>query len=362
MQNNDLWHYPRTELATQILSVFESGLASAFTFFAPRRMGKTEFLRKDIQPLAQAKGWNVFYFSFLDAADHPTTKFKRALEQFINSPGVVAKVKNAVKRVTKMNLGVGKINEGLEFDNKGTIEDDIKELLGRLAKGQKTLLLMDEVQALASNKKNDMFIASFRTALDIYKDNLKVIFTGSSQAGLRKMFSEAKAPFFHFGQNLAFPDLEKGFTDHLCQAFKIVTKRELDQQELWDAFVKMHKVPLLARSLVERMVLNPALDINQAKQELVTEIFGNREFDDKWQNFSALEQSVLKKLACGSQHIFSYETRKVLAAELNLQDISVPMVQGAIKKLIRKGIIAKAEGRTGYSIDDPNFKNWLCRT
>ena len=77
MQKNDLWHYARTILATQIIAMFDSGLSSSFIFFAPRRMGKTEFLRKDIQPLAETNGWNVFYFSFLDAADNPTVKFKQ---------------------------------------------------------------------------------------------------------------------------------------------------------------------------------------------------------------------------------------------------------------------------------------------
>ena len=58
----DLWHFPRAELAKQVLGLFESGLSSALVFFAPRRMGKTEFLRKDIQPLADKKGFETVYF------------------------------------------------------------------------------------------------------------------------------------------------------------------------------------------------------------------------------------------------------------------------------------------------------------
>lgn len=65
-QKLDPWHFSRTELAKQVLGMFDNGLASSLTFFAPRRMGKTEFLRKDITPLAQQQGWRVFYFSFLD--------------------------------------------------------------------------------------------------------------------------------------------------------------------------------------------------------------------------------------------------------------------------------------------------------
>ena len=42
------WHYPRVQLAEQIMGMFTQGISNALTFFAPRRMGKTEFLRKDI--------------------------------------------------------------------------------------------------------------------------------------------------------------------------------------------------------------------------------------------------------------------------------------------------------------------------
>jgi hypothetical protein len=30
----DLWHYPRTQLAEQVLGMFASGLSSALVFFA----------------------------------------------------------------------------------------------------------------------------------------------------------------------------------------------------------------------------------------------------------------------------------------------------------------------------------------
>ena len=63
---DDIWHYPRTALAKQVLGMIESGLSTALVFFAPRRMGKTEFLLKDVYPLAKSKGVLPFYFSFLD--------------------------------------------------------------------------------------------------------------------------------------------------------------------------------------------------------------------------------------------------------------------------------------------------------
>lgn len=44
-------------------------------------MGKTEFLRKDITPLAEQLGWRVFYYSFLDADLHSEGQFVQALAE-----------------------------------------------------------------------------------------------------------------------------------------------------------------------------------------------------------------------------------------------------------------------------------------
>lgn len=57
---NDQWHFSRQELASQTLPVLSSGPAQALTLFAPRRTGKTEFLLKDLAPLAEESGIALF--------------------------------------------------------------------------------------------------------------------------------------------------------------------------------------------------------------------------------------------------------------------------------------------------------------
>ena len=87
----DIWHYPRTKLAEQVIYMFEIGLSSALTFYAPWRMGKTEFLRKDIQPIAEEKGFLTFYFSFLDVKKNPQEEFSWALANFAEKSGLKSK-------------------------------------------------------------------------------------------------------------------------------------------------------------------------------------------------------------------------------------------------------------------------------
>ncbi|TDR81363.1 hypothetical protein [Paludibacterium purpuratum] len=73
--------HPREQLAQSVLRMLTAGLSSALTLFAPRRMGKTEFLVKDLMPLAENNGWRVFYYSFMgDDAGEIAKAFPIALQ------------------------------------------------------------------------------------------------------------------------------------------------------------------------------------------------------------------------------------------------------------------------------------------
>src|SRR3990167_9014445 len=203
--NTDLWHFHRTALAIQILNMFETGLSSALIFFAPRRMGKTEFLRKDILPMAKEQAWEVIYFSFLGINTNIETQFVEALQK--NQKLLpTSRTGKLLKKINKISGTAAGLHAQLEFKDEHEIQKSVIDVLSKLAEHHKILLLLDEVQVLAQHNMNENFIATLRTALDINKDKIKVIFTGSSQEGLRQMFSQAKAPFFHFGQNIPFPE------------------------------------------------------------------------------------------------------------------------------------------------------------
>ena len=102
----------------------------------------------------------------------------------------------------------------------GEVHSSILACIQKLAEqGKPVLLLLDEIQALAGSK-HKATIASLRTALDMHKESIKVIFTGSSREGLRQMFSVSSAPFFHYGQNLPFPDLQSFYRSSTDIFFK----------------------------------------------------------------------------------------------------------------------------------------------
>ena len=71
----DPLYYARREYAQALVRMMAEGVVSAFTLFAPRRMGKTEFLLNDVRPVAEENGFGVFYFSFMDAGKHTEMRF-----------------------------------------------------------------------------------------------------------------------------------------------------------------------------------------------------------------------------------------------------------------------------------------------
>ena len=354
----DPWHYSRQELATHVLGMFESGLSSALVFFAPRRMGKTEFLCKDVAPLAEKAKWKVFYFSFLDVGMNAANEFTKALTHFSKTHRT-SRAGGILKRVNKLSAEVIGVKAEVQFQARIDSPAAIKEVIAALCKKHKLLLLMDEVQTLTQDPANANFIAALRTVLDMHKERVKVIFTGSSQEGLRRMFSEVKAPFFHFGQNLPFPELDRGFTDHLANMFEKATKRKLDRETLWTHFVNMQKVPQLARALVERVALNPHLSLDESKKQLLSQIYDDRAFVAVWNQSSSLEKLLLKDISNGSSSPFSQETRDNYANLLGVAEITTTSVQSAIRVLKRKLLIGSIPEQRNYYIDDPNFKNWL---
>ena len=76
----DPWHFERREFTKRILTLLDKGPAQALTLFAPRRTGKTEFLLKDLAPLAEKGGHRVIYASFWQAPLSPFAVLLHALE------------------------------------------------------------------------------------------------------------------------------------------------------------------------------------------------------------------------------------------------------------------------------------------
>ena len=120
----------------------------------------------------------------------------------------------------------------------------------------------------------------------------------------------------------------------------------------------MQRSPQLARSLVERLALYPALNIESAKTQLLADTMGHRDFRRRWNDFKPLEQFILKAISSAQVELYSSQFRQQLAEAIGVENISVSNVQSALRSLSKKQLIFKPENGT-YEIEDALFKEWI---
>src|SRR5690606_40418867 len=102
---------------------------------------------------------------------------------------------------------------------------------------------------------------------------------------------------------------------------------------LWCAFLDMKQSPQLVRSLVERLALNPMLAIDFAKEQLIADTMGYRDFSGLGGEFKLLEQLLLKAIAESQVELYSIQFRPHLADSIGVDSITVSNIQSALRSL-----------------------------
>jgi hypothetical protein len=371
----DPWHYPRETLADRHLALIAGGLANALVLFGPRRTGKTEFLLQDLAPAAERAGHRVVYASFWQSPLSPAGVLLHALESARGRGSLAERLRTLAGNLAPRLRIAGNL-AGAEAEAEidltalsGPAPSDIllviDTLLGRLARpGKPAILLLDEVQELAADAANRPLVAALRTGLDRRRDGLATVFTGSSRDGLAAMFSRREAPFFHFATSIDLPPLDDGFVDHLLAAFAAATGAVLDREAALATFAALHRNPFFFRKLLELLLSRSRRDIKAALGEVQARLSEELGYDRQWLGLSALQRAVLHALAGGSGEMaatrpFAAGTRAAMGAVLGTEPPSTPQVQAAIRRLVRLGLVSRADRASDYAFEDPEFARWV---
>lgn len=362
----DIWHYPRTELAQKYVDTLNIGLSNTLALFAPRRMGKTEFLCRDLTPAAEKAGYGVIYVSLWEARKDPGRALINEIEAHEQS--LLTRAIRKIQKGPKITVGGGfagahaSMTIGGEGDNLSSQDVvDLGQSIRRLAEGRrKILLLIDEVQTLADDARYGELVAALRSALNRHSDRVKAIFTGSSQEGLRSMFNREKAPLYQFGQQLSFPVMGEGFVQHLLNTYSKITQKTLDFERAWQTFVALERVPLYFRSLLENMILTDTEDMDLALQTIRGEMEQSANYQEKWEQLRPMDRAVLLQINRPAK-VYSEANRLEIDRFLGVPagTTKIPGIQQAIKRLSHQGIITREGGQGVYGIEDPMFAAWV---
>lgn len=360
----DPWHFPRPELAAAYLDAFALGLTAARGLFARRRMGKTEFLCKDLLPAAVERGYLVAYTNLWDT-ETPDIALVSALAEALEPRGFRA-VLAALGRPVKKVKASAKVPGGAE----GSIEAELaqldadssitmREVLRQLDRQKKPLLLViDEAQVLAK-EMHSTFAHALRAALDIRKERIKVVFAGSSETTLRDMFARSSEPFYNWAPLEPFPLLGDEFVAFTIDLMNSMARHTLTLAQGRRAFDELHRTPEFFKRFIERFLVYQPQGVEAALEHTKDTVFSDAHFIRQWDSTHPADQAVLTLLADGDSDLHS------VAGLERLSDlIGKPATRNTAGHALRRLQDANVVTRLGvgkYHIEDEAFAEWIRR-
>lgn len=311
-----LWHFPRTAFAEQVFATLSAGPIQALSLFGPRRTGKTQFLLQDLAPLAEARGHRVVYANLWQTIDYQLGILLYEFDLALREGSFLSRLKSAAGDIApKFKLtapfGAGEVEIDLSVAKNRAPESHLlllDQYCEKLASDAKpALLLFDEFQEISKAKNAEPLIAALRTALDKRKQGLIAVFTGSSQEGLRRMFSARQAPFFRFAQPLDLPPLGRDFVDHQLRALASSSKAKVERQAALDVFARFERNPLFFQRWLMTLALQPGLSAEEAVAAIKAEIAEEFGFPATWIELNATQRIVARMLADGVRQVYGRE-------------------------------------------------------
>lgn len=365
MHDVDL-HYPRPEFAERTFMRLAKGPVPATRLFGPRRTGKTQFLLNDLAPLAEMEGHKVVYVDFWRGHNNPLAWLFHSFDIALRKGTIGGKLREMASKIPpgtlKLNVpGVGEV----EMDMSIADNDDqerymvlIDQYFERLANSKKkTFLIFDEFQEFTKLKNGESIIVTLRSNLVIWKAGFSVVFAGSSQEGLRQIFSKRDAPFYRFASSLELPPLDDGFVDHLVKVAMNLGNMVVCRNSAMEAFQKFNRNPMLFQQWIDLKLAQPSLSGKDLIDTVLSDLAEEYGYERMWRELTIEQRMVGRLLADRVPDMFGQGGRKYIE---NLTDHEAPtglMLQFATRKLIRLEILDRLRG--GCVIADPMLESWI---
>jgi hypothetical protein len=358
-------YFARPDLLQTILRLLLSGANVAL--FAPRRHGKTQFVRNELLPAAHEAGWFAARVDLWRNRDQPALGLVEGLEAVAyatRAKRTALSTQLSLKSVrTKFKTpGVDIEGEWVPADTAPTMPEPTLE--NRLANamhliaahGEHALLALDEFQALAA-PGTENFIAAFRTVLQDLEDRLSVIFTGSSREGLNRLFQRSKAPLFQSAESVALPNMGDEFVDSRADYLAGVAGLQVDRNALKLIYPRLRHTPQFLNEIVRSMLVSGDADVPGAFRNWL-EGKQQDEYADLIADIGDVDFAVVLWLATsGETSVYTADARKAMAALMSIDDApSASRIQTAIRRLTQAGIVDPLGVTGSYELADQGLE------
>ncbi len=261
-------------LADRVLATVSPSAASSGVFLAaPRRTGKSTFLREDFRPALERRGAFVLYVDlWKDRESDPGDLINSAVRSALsNFDSVVMKL---AKKTGLKGLNAGPVTFSLEevgVASSVSLSDALSELSDELRKP--IVLIIDEAQhAIVSEKGYDALFA-LKAARDELNSTphygLRVVATGSNRDKLA-MLRNSKDQAFFGAPLVEFPALNRDYTDWFCD--RISLNALLNRDIVWNRFIQASFRPEILNAAADQLRFDFTIQPNQLNDAFVAAV------------------------------------------------------------------------------------------
>lgn len=342
---------------------FRSGLFLA----APRRTGKSTFLRLDLMPALAAEAVTTVYCDlWADRTADPAAVIRRAIAAAGGGGGLAGRLGRA--RITKASaLGVSVDLAAADQSNAGTLAEALDTLARKT--GRPVALIVDEAQQALSSDTGSAAMFALKAARDAMNqgggaDRLLLVFTGSHRDKLSALVLRRDQPFYG-GAVQDLPLLGRDFVEALVAWInpRLAPGNRFDAEDAWSAFRILGHRPELLEAVLRDHALGPPgagglhRTVTEGAEALRERVWA--QFDSDYGALTPLQQAVLGRIVAGGPRLalFGKATAEALSAEMGAP-VSPSAVQSAVEALRERGLVWKS-GRSAYALEDQGMADWL---
>lgn len=369
--------FKRTDLANDIAEKVlftspTSASSSGLFLAAPRRTGKSTFLREDLRPQLESKGALVLY---VDLWENRQTDPGDAIINAIRME--LAKHDGVIARLAK-STGLDKVSvagSSFSLDKIGLAKGiSLSAALSALSDeaSKPIVLIIDEAQHAITTDGGSNALFALKAARDELNSSrhkgLRVVATGSNQDKLA-MLRNSKDQAFFGAPLVKFPSLGKEYVAWFCQFANLGAP--LNAEKVYELFAKAAFRPEILGAAADTLRFEFELDKNDVPERFYAEILREIESTNKEalrviHSLTPLQSSVLQVLAKAGSAYAPFEASTLEHYQSLLTTIApksdvradIPNVQQALVALQEKGLVWKA-ARGVYALEDTSLADLL---
>ena len=367
------------DMADKILHIAPGSASSSGLFLAaPRRTGKSTFLREDLRPALQAQHALVLYADLWEnrKADPGLVILAAVRAELAQHEGVLARLARAsgMDKVNVGGLSFSLDRVGLAIGSGGAGGVTLTSALAALSDEthQTLVLIIDEAQHAITSEGGADALFALKAARDELNSSrhhgLRVVATGSNQDKLA-MLRNSKEQAFFGAPLVKFPPLGKDYIEWFCEQVRLPAS--LNAEAVYALFARASFRPEMLGAAADTLrfdfELQPA-DVPERFSRAVEEQIeaSNTEQLRVVHSLTPLQSAVLRVLANKGPDYAPFET-DTLGAYQNLLDTlapqsatkaDVPNVQQALAALQEKSLVWRA-ARGIYALEDTALRDLL---